>query len=164
MRPVRQPQTPKIEQYRLRCRSAGWTSCSRNLCASGGPFSPTRALRKIWKGLSVSTICWQPVPMTLHTVDWIIAAACIIICFLPAFAFGKRASKNTTEFFASGRSVPWWLAGISIVATTFSATPRTWWRTSCELKASPATGNGGRSRSRVSTVFFLRGCGGGRGF
>jgi Na+/proline symporter len=59
--------------------------------------------------------------MTLHLVDWIIAAACILICFLPAFAFGKRAGKNTTEFFASGRSVPWWLAGISLVATTFSS-------------------------------------------
>jgi Na+/proline symporter len=59
--------------------------------------------------------------MTLHTVDWLIAAACIIVCFLPAFAFGKRAGKNTTEFFASGRSVPWWLAGISLVATTFSS-------------------------------------------
>lgn len=59
--------------------------------------------------------------MTLHTVDWLIAAACLLLCFLPAFAFGKRASKNTTEFFASGRSVPWWLAGISLVATTFSS-------------------------------------------
>ncbi len=59
--------------------------------------------------------------MTLHTVDWLIAVACIVVCFLPAFAFGKRAGKNTTEFFASGRSVPWWLAGISLVATTFSS-------------------------------------------
>src|SRR3954471_14283598 len=70
---------------------------------------------------SAGKVCWQPVPMTLHTMDWIIAAACVLICFLPAFAFGKRASKNTTEFFASGRSVPWWLAGISLVATTFSS-------------------------------------------
>lgn len=59
--------------------------------------------------------------MILHPIDWIIAAACILICFLPALAFGKRAGKNTSEFFASGRSVPWWLAGISLVATTFSS-------------------------------------------
>ena len=59
--------------------------------------------------------------MTLHTVDWLIAAACIIICFLPALFFGKRSGKNTAEFFASGRSVPWWLAGLSMVATTFSS-------------------------------------------
>jgi Na+/proline symporter len=59
--------------------------------------------------------------MILHPIDWIIAAACILICFLPALAFGKRSGKNTSEFFASGRSVPWWLAGISLVATTFSS-------------------------------------------
>jgi solute:Na+ symporter, SSS family len=59
--------------------------------------------------------------MSLHTIDWIIAAACLLICFLPALAFGKRSGKNTSEFFASGRSVPWWLAGISMVATTFSS-------------------------------------------
>lgn len=59
--------------------------------------------------------------MVLHTIDWIIAIASIAICFLPALAFGKRSGANTSEFFASGRSVPWWLAGISMVATTFSS-------------------------------------------
>src|SRR5436305_180405 len=59
--------------------------------------------------------------MVLHPIDWIIAAACLLICFLPALAFGKRSGKSTSEFFASGRSVPWWLAGISLVATTFSS-------------------------------------------
>lgn len=59
--------------------------------------------------------------MTLHAIDWIIAIASVLVCFLPALAFGKRSGKNTAEFFASGRSVPWWLAGISMVATTFSS-------------------------------------------
>src|SRR5215470_11825104 len=59
--------------------------------------------------------------MQLHTVDWIIAFVSVAICFLPALFFGKRSGKNTSEFFASGRSVPWWLAGISMVATTFSS-------------------------------------------
>ncbi|MBV9222866.1 MAG: Na+:solute symporter, partial [Acidobacteriaceae bacterium] len=59
--------------------------------------------------------------MVLHFIDWVIAAACVLICFLPALAFGKRSGKSTSEFFASGRSVPWWLAGISLVATTFSS-------------------------------------------
>jgi solute:Na+ symporter, SSS family len=59
--------------------------------------------------------------MVLHTLDWIIALASILICFLPALAFGKRSGKSTAEFFASGRSVPWWLGGISMVATTFSS-------------------------------------------
>ena len=59
--------------------------------------------------------------MVLHTIDWFIAAACLLICFLPALAFGKRSGSSTAEFFAGGRSVPWWLAGISLVATTFSS-------------------------------------------
>ncbi len=59
--------------------------------------------------------------MQLKTIDWIIAFVAVAICFLPALFFGKRSGKNTTEFFASGRSVPWWLAGLSMVATTFSS-------------------------------------------
>ena len=59
--------------------------------------------------------------MHLQIVDWIIIAVSLIICFAPALFFGKRAGKNTSEFFASGRSVPWWLAGLSMVATTFSS-------------------------------------------
>jgi Na+/proline symporter len=58
--------------------------------------------------------------MHLQLIDWVIVVVSVLICFLPALFFGKRAGKSTTEFFASGRSVPWWLAGISMVATTFS--------------------------------------------
>jgi solute:Na+ symporter, SSS family len=57
----------------------------------------------------------------LQLVDWIIVAAALLICFAPALFFGKRAGKSTSEFFVSGRSVPWWLAGLSMVATTFSS-------------------------------------------
>ena len=53
-------------------------------------------------------------------------AASLFICFVPALFFGKRAGKNTSEFFASGRSVPWWLAGLSMVATTFSSDTPNW--------------------------------------
>jgi len=59
--------------------------------------------------------------MHLHLIDWIIVAFSLGICFIPALFFGKRAGKNTSEFFVSGRSVPWWLAGLSMVATTFSS-------------------------------------------
>jgi solute:Na+ symporter, SSS family len=59
--------------------------------------------------------------MVLHPIDWVVASLCVLICFLPALAFGRRSGKNTAEFFASGRSVPWWLSGISLVATTFSS-------------------------------------------
>jgi len=59
--------------------------------------------------------------MRLQLVDWIIVAASLLICFVPALFFGRRAGRNTSEFFASGRAVPWWLAGLSMVATTFSS-------------------------------------------
>jgi SSS family solute:Na+ symporter len=59
--------------------------------------------------------------MHLHWIDWLIAATCVALCFAPAFFFAKRAGRNTSEFFVSGRSVPWWLAGLSMVATTFSS-------------------------------------------
>jgi Na+/proline symporter len=59
--------------------------------------------------------------MQLQLVDWIIVFVCLLICFVPALFFGKRAGRDTAEFFVSGRSVPWWLAGLSMVATTFSS-------------------------------------------
>src|SRR5512136_687861 len=59
--------------------------------------------------------------MHLQLIDWLIVLGTLLICFVPALFFGKRAGKNTSEFFASGRSVPWWLAGLSMVATTFSS-------------------------------------------
>jgi len=59
--------------------------------------------------------------MHLQPIDWVIVGICLIVCFLPALFFGRRASKSTAEFFVSGRAVPWWLAGLSMVATTFSS-------------------------------------------
>ena len=59
--------------------------------------------------------------MTLGLLDWVIVVASLLLCFVPALFFGKRAGSSTSEFFASGRAVPWWLAGLSMVATTFSS-------------------------------------------
>ena len=59
--------------------------------------------------------------MQLATLDWLILIGTLVICFAPALFFGRRAGRSTSEFFASGRSVPWWLAGLSMVATTFSS-------------------------------------------
>jgi SSS family solute:Na+ symporter len=59
--------------------------------------------------------------MHLQAVDWAIVLATLFVCFIPALFFGKRAGQNTSEFFVSGRAVPWWLAGLSMVATTFSS-------------------------------------------
>ena len=59
--------------------------------------------------------------MRLQLVDWVIVVLSLLVCFVPALFFGKRAGKSTAEFFVSGRAVPWWLAGLSMVATTFSS-------------------------------------------
>src|SRR5260221_11942049 len=59
-------------------------------------------------------------PFHFATLDWVIIGASIAVSFLPALFFWKRASTNTSEFFTSGRAAPWWLVGISMVATTFS--------------------------------------------
>ena len=64
--------------------------------------------------------------MNITLLDWIIVAATILICFVPALFFAKRSGGSTAEFFASGRSVPWWLAGLSMVATTFSSDTPNW--------------------------------------
>ena len=64
--------------------------------------------------------------MRLVALDWVIVACSLLICFIPALFFGKRAGRSTSEFFASGRSVPWWLAGLSMVATTFSSDTPNW--------------------------------------
>ncbi|PHX58639.1 MAG: Na+:solute symporter [Opitutia bacterium] len=64
--------------------------------------------------------------MQLTWIDWAIVIASILICFVPALFYAKRSSESTSEFFASGRSVPWWLAGLSMVATTFSSDTPNW--------------------------------------
>jgi Na+/proline symporter len=64
--------------------------------------------------------------MKLALLDWIIVLLTLVVCFLPALFFGRRAGQDTSEFFASGRSVPWWLAGLSMVATTFSSDTPNW--------------------------------------
>jgi Na+/proline symporter len=58
--------------------------------------------------------------MNPTTLDWSIVAASIVICFIPALFYLRKGSANTAEFFTSGRAAPWWLIGVSMVATTFS--------------------------------------------
>ncbi|HKU67152.1 MAG TPA: sodium:solute symporter family protein [Candidatus Baltobacteraceae bacterium] len=58
--------------------------------------------------------------MHLTALDWVIIVVSVGIMFVPAIVLARRAGKNTSEFFAAGRQAPWWLIGISLVATTFS--------------------------------------------
>ena len=59
--------------------------------------------------------------MQLSSLDWYILAAFFIILLSIGFWASKKAGKSVNEFFLSGRNMPWWLLGISMVATTFSA-------------------------------------------
>src|SRR5687767_6085522 len=58
--------------------------------------------------------------MQLTTLDWFIVAALTTLSFIPALVLARRGGSSTAEFFTSGRSAPWWLVGVSMVATTFS--------------------------------------------
>ena len=59
--------------------------------------------------------------MKLTVVDWAVVAAYFLFNLGIGFYYKARAGKNVAEFFLSGRNVPWWLAGTSMVATTFAA-------------------------------------------
>ncbi len=57
----------------------------------------------------------------MQFIDWLIMALYFVVSFAIGVYYMKRASRSTSDFFLSGRNLPWWLAGLSMVATTFSA-------------------------------------------
>jgi len=59
--------------------------------------------------------------MNVTAIDWAIIAAFFIISLLIGILTSKKAGSSAKEFFLSGRNMPWWLLGVSMVATTFSA-------------------------------------------
>jgi solute:Na+ symporter, SSS family len=59
--------------------------------------------------------------MQLSTLDWVVIVGYFVINLAVGVFYYRRASADVSEFFVSGRDVPWWLAGTSMVATTFGA-------------------------------------------
>jgi solute:Na+ symporter, SSS family len=59
--------------------------------------------------------------MALNSIDWIVIIAYLAMNLLISLYYRRRSSGSTEEFFVSGRNVSWWLAGTSMVATTFAA-------------------------------------------
>src|SRR5690348_3022026 len=57
----------------------------------------------------------------LTFADWLVVALYFFFNIAIGLYYKRRAGKSVTEFFLSGRNVPWWLAGTSMVATTFAA-------------------------------------------
>ena len=58
--------------------------------------------------------------MELSTLDYSFIIVFFSIVLLIGILVSKKSGKNTSEFFLSGRTMPWWLLGLSMVATTFS--------------------------------------------
>jgi len=58
--------------------------------------------------------------MLLSTLDWTIVGAYFIFSLAVGLWASKQAGKDTKSFFLAGRNMPWWLLGVSMVATTFS--------------------------------------------
>ena len=58
--------------------------------------------------------------MTLSTLDWTIVAAYFALSLVVGLWVSRQAGQDTKSFFLAGRNMPWWLLGVSMVATTFS--------------------------------------------
>ena len=58
--------------------------------------------------------------MTLSTLDWTIVGAYFALSLLIGLWVSRQAGQDTKSFFLAGRNMPWWLLGVSMVATTFS--------------------------------------------
>ncbi len=59
--------------------------------------------------------------MPLTSIDWVVIIGYLLVNLAIGIYYRRRASGNTEDFFVSGRDVSWWLAGTSMVATTFAA-------------------------------------------
>jgi Na+/proline symporter len=83
--------------------------------------------------------------MQLMPIDFGVILSYLICVLIVGFLFRKISGKNKEEYFLAGRNIPWWLAGISIVATTYAAdTPLA----ICGIIASKGlSGNGGTLRN-----------------
>ncbi|HEX2982273.1 MAG TPA: sodium:solute symporter family protein, partial [Ignavibacteriales bacterium] len=57
----------------------------------------------------------------LNYLDWSVIGLYFVVIFAVAIYYARKAGKDTSSFFLSGRNMPWWLAGTAMVATTFAA-------------------------------------------
>jgi Na+/proline symporter len=57
----------------------------------------------------------------LTALDWVIIAGYLVFSLGIGIAMSRRAGRSMADFFVGGRSLPWWLAGTAMVATTFAA-------------------------------------------
>ena len=87
--------------------------------------------------------------MQLTAIDWTVIAFYGVLALVVGLWFARRASSGTTEFFLSGRRLPWWLLGTSMVATTFS--------TDTPNLVTDLVRNGGVSQNWIWWAFLVTG-------
>jgi len=59
--------------------------------------------------------------MKLAIIDWLIILAYLLISLYIGLKYREKAGKSLSDFFLGGRNLPWYIAGLSMVATTFAA-------------------------------------------
>ena len=94
--------------------------------------------------------------MRLTLVDWAVVGLYFAFNLAIGFYYKARAGSSVNEFFLSGRNVPWWLAGLSMVATTFSSDTPNW--VTQQVRQYGVAGNWqwwAFVLTGVSTVFFF---------
>ena len=94
--------------------------------------------------------------MQLENIDWLIISAFFVISLLIGVIVSKKSGKDITEFFLSGRKMPWWLLGISMVATTFSADTPNLVTDIVRTNGVAETGSGGHFINSMLTVLFMQ--------
>ena len=62
----------------------------------------------------------------LDTIDWVIIGAYLLLSLYIGYRYKNQAGKSLSDFFLGGRNMPWFVAGISMVATTFAADTPLW--------------------------------------
>ena len=87
--------------------------------------------------------------MPLTWTDWLVIAGYLLINLAIGMYYRRRAGGNTEEFFISGRTVSWWLAGTSMVATTFAADTPLFVSGVIATRASQEIGSGGALASEA---------------
>src|SRR6202453_3459886 len=71
--------------------------------------------------LPAEAMCNKTVPMAFTLLDWSAIIAYLAITLVLGLYFRRTSTKSSQDYFVSGRKAPWWLAGTSMVATTFAA-------------------------------------------
>ena len=92
----------------------------RGTSAAGTRVNAQRAVARARDGAQ------HPAAMELHAVDVAIIAGYFVTALGIGLWFKRRAGSSFVEYFVSGRSLPWWIAGTSMVATTFAADTPLW--------------------------------------